>query len=82
MNLVAKPRHSCGLTFGSKINCMVSEELVKICFFSSQEYSSTSSIDASRFCRFMFLDSTLTIGVTNNSSDITQQAISRLFIER
>jgi hypothetical protein len=51
-------------------------------FISSKENALTSSIDASRFCRFIFPDSTSAIILANNSTNTIQQAINRLFAKR
>ncbi|CAF2536233.1 unnamed protein product [Rotaria sp. Silwood2] len=46
------------------------------------KYSSISSIDFSRFCRFIFPDSTSAVILTYNSTNTIQTAINRLFAKR
>lgn len=61
---------------------LICYEIYLIVFF-SKETSPTSSIDPSRFCRFIFPDQTSTLLLTHNSTNLTiQQAINRLFAKR
>ncbi|CAF1007876.1 unnamed protein product [Rotaria sordida] len=46
------------------------------------EHPSISSIDLSRFCRFIFPDSTSTVILTHNSTNTIQKTINRLFAKR
>ncbi|CAF1118167.1 unnamed protein product [Rotaria sp. Silwood1] len=46
------------------------------------EYPSISSIDLSRFCRFIFPDSTSAVILTYNSTNTIQKTINRLFAKR
>ncbi|CAF3564657.1 unnamed protein product [Adineta steineri] len=66
----------CNLIPRSDINQDQSEKKTII------EHPLTTSIDSSRFCRFIFPDSTSTIFLACNETNTIQHAINRLFAKR
>ena len=50
--------------------------------FFVKDNSPTTPFDASRFCRFLFPDSTSAVILASHSNQTIQQAINRLFAKR